>query len=286
MFYWENEEYLKEIIKRNSNKSDVLMELGLNNFGGNFNTLTRYIKKYDIDIKHFKPKASTKKSTTKGVKYLNINDVLIENSPYVSISKLKCRLYKEGIKNRECELCGQDENWKGKTMSLILDHINGVPDDNRLENLRIVCANCNSTLPTHCRGNKGLDLNYVKYVKKNKKCGGINCEKMINSDSKTCVECYHKLKFIGSNDEINRNIKKAKYNLNLEVGKCECGNNIRNCSILCSKCIKIKRRKVERPPLEQLLKEVSDIGYSATGRKYEVSDNSIRKWIKQYQKQN
>ena len=35
-------------------------------------------------------------------------------------------------------------------MSLILDHINGVHNDNRLENLRIVCPNCNATLPTHC----------------------------------------------------------------------------------------------------------------------------------------
>ena len=35
-------------------------------------------------------------------------------------------------------------------MSLILDHINGVADDNRLENLRIVCPNCAATLDTHC----------------------------------------------------------------------------------------------------------------------------------------
>jgi hypothetical protein len=38
-------------------------------------------------------------------------------------------------------------------MSLILDHINGVRDDNRLTNLRIVCPNCNATLDTHCGRN-------------------------------------------------------------------------------------------------------------------------------------
>ena len=35
-------------------------------------------------------------------------------------------------------------------MALILDHINGVADDNRLENLQIVCPNCAATLDTHC----------------------------------------------------------------------------------------------------------------------------------------
>jgi hypothetical protein len=35
-------------------------------------------------------------------------------------------------------------------MSIILDHINGVRDDHRLENLRMVCPNCAATLDTHC----------------------------------------------------------------------------------------------------------------------------------------
>jgi HNH endonuclease len=35
-------------------------------------------------------------------------------------------------------------------MALILDHINGVRDDNRLENLRIVCPHCAATFETHC----------------------------------------------------------------------------------------------------------------------------------------
>src|ERR671918_632900 len=45
------------------------------------------------------------------------------------------------------------ELWRGRRMGLILDHINGVRDDNRLENLRIVCPNCAATLDTHCGRN-------------------------------------------------------------------------------------------------------------------------------------
>jgi hypothetical protein len=35
-----------------------------------------------------------------------------------------------------------------------MDHINGVNNDNRIENIRIVCPNCNATLDTHCGKNK------------------------------------------------------------------------------------------------------------------------------------
>ena len=43
--------------------------------------------------------------------------------------------------------------WHGRWMALILDHINGIANDNRLINLRLVCANCAATLDTHCGRN-------------------------------------------------------------------------------------------------------------------------------------
>lgn len=111
-------------------------------------TLTSFIVRNNIDVTHFK---SIPKNTTYS-KYKDINQVLVLNSAYVSTNHLKKRLYKENLKSRICELCGQTENWQNKKMSLILDHINGNRCDNRLENLRIVCPNCNATLSTHCRG--------------------------------------------------------------------------------------------------------------------------------------
>jgi hypothetical protein len=68
----------------------------------------------------------------------------------------------------------------GKKMSLILDHINGINNDNRIENLRIVCPNCNATLDTHCRGNK-------KSNEKNKKY--CECGKEIFKSSIKCKKC-------------------------------------------------------------------------------------------------
>lgn len=83
-------------------------------------------------------------------------------------------------------------------------------------------------------------------------------------------------------------------------------NRLENLQILCSNChmqvhnysnttklhkkdkVKIKKerpRKVERPPYQKLIDEINELGYSGTGRKYNVSDNSIRKWVKFYEKE-
>ena len=42
-------------------------------------------------------------------------------------------------------------------------------------------------------------------------------------------------------------------------------------------------RKVERPPYEQLMAETAEMGFSAVGRRYGVSDNAVRKWIRWYE---
>ena len=127
-------------------------------------------------------------------------------------------------------------------MSLILDHVNGVADDNRLENLRIVCPNCAATLDTHC-GRKG------KHPPLERDC--LLCGK----------------KFV------------VKYRTH------------RYCSPACGHRAapppgpKPDTRKAERPPYYQLLREIAETNYSAVGRKYGVSDNAIRKWVKWYERQ-
>jgi len=52
----------------------------------------------------------------------------------------------------------------------------------------------------------------------------------------------------------------------------------------CPKCSQLNHRKVERPSYEVLLKEINETSYLAVGRKYGVSDNAIRKWMRIYEK--
>jgi len=63
--------------------------------------------------------------------------------------------------------------------------------------------------------------------------------------------------------------------------KCiDCNTIITRRANRCKSCHKISIRKIERPSKDVLLEEIKENGYSATGRKYGVSDNAIRKWLK------
>ena len=65
--------------------------------------------------------------------------------------------------------------------------------------------------------------------------------------------------------------------------KCiDCYITIRSRSTRCTNCYNISRRKCIRPPKEILEQEIKTLGYCGTGRKYGVSDNAIRKWLKTY----
>lgn len=120
-------------------------------------------------IKHnHSPNAGAKKGQTpwnKGVDISNIyrdiwkdkypNDsIFIENSSFARHS-LKKRIIQEELIRYECHVCGLGPIWQNKPMPLILDHINGINNDNRLKNLRFVCSNCDCQLPTYKSKNKG-----------------------------------------------------------------------------------------------------------------------------------
>jgi hypothetical protein len=128
--------------------SDALRALGLRTAGGNFRTLKALIARYDISTEHLD--SNWARRATPPVRHrVPLAEVMTTGSTY-NRTDLKRRLYDEGLKQRACELCQQGEQWHGRHISLVLDHVNGIHDDNRLENLRIVCPNCNAGLDTHC----------------------------------------------------------------------------------------------------------------------------------------
>lgn len=118
--------------------AEALRRLGYCHTGANPKTLQKRAREWGISTAHFDGGASARVPRRKPKP---LSEILIERSTY-SRSSLKQRLFGAGLKERRCELCGQGELWHGKRIGLILDHANGVRDDNRLENLRIICPNC------------------------------------------------------------------------------------------------------------------------------------------------
>ena len=59
-------------------------------------------------------------------------------------------------RGHKCEICGL-KIWMEQPIPLVLDHINGRANDDRLENLRLVCCNCDAQLPTYKSKNKNSD---------------------------------------------------------------------------------------------------------------------------------
>lgn len=58
------------------------------------------------------------------------------------------------IRGHHCEMCRRTK-WRNRLIPLVMDHINGDSDDNRLANLRLVCGNCDMQLPTYKSKNYG-----------------------------------------------------------------------------------------------------------------------------------
>jgi 5-methylcytosine-specific restriction endonuclease McrA len=83
---------------------------------------------------------------------LTKNKKLLEEGKLHSRSALRSILINEhGYK---CFECGLSE-WRGSRLPLDLDHIDGNPENDLPNNLRLLCGNCHSITPTWKGKNKG-----------------------------------------------------------------------------------------------------------------------------------
>ena len=83
----------------------------------------------------------------------------IELGLYSSKSPIRIKKYMLNKFGHSCMICKLSE-WSGQKIPLVMDHIDGRSSNNRLENLRLVCANCDALLPTFKSKNKNSDRSW------------------------------------------------------------------------------------------------------------------------------
>jgi len=132
------EEILKWIVEKQS-KAYIIKQLKCKQ-----DTLNNYLKLMGIEYDG--------NMAGKGLRKPKVSlDDIINNKVKFNSSYLRIRLINDGVLKNECAECSNNGIWNGKPITLEIDHINGDNNDNRLENLRVLCPNCHSQTPTFRR---------------------------------------------------------------------------------------------------------------------------------------
>ena len=146
-----SDQLLIEELRKAQTISDILRGLGLAVRPGNYGTVKKRIRLLGLDTSHL----NGKRPARGGIRRFSNEEVFVINSTYTRHG-IKKRIIEQGLIDYMCAACGLRNVWKKKKLVLVLDHINGDPVDNRIENLRFLCPNCNSQGETFCNKKRSI----------------------------------------------------------------------------------------------------------------------------------
>lgn len=182
-------EELQNLVDSSDCLKEIILKTGNKPFERNFDILRFRVDELEIDTSSLKDRSKKLRQSVsqKGAdsNKIPLEKILVIDSKYNN-SQLKDRLLREGLLLNICAECGIAE-WRGKTLVIQLDHVNGDSSDNRLDNLRMLCPNCHSQTETFCKkkGDKRVK------PKSHDKCPVCGNSKM--KYSKTCNSCKFKI---------------------------------------------------------------------------------------------
>lgn len=136
---------LQAAVTVSRNLSQVLVSLGLQIAGGSAATLRKHIRRLGLSTDHFTGSARLSGELHPSA---TSNTAMFTENSAVTRSSIRKRLVRENILPYRCDICQNTGQHFGQPLVLQLDHVNGVKNDNRLENLRWLCPNCHSQTPT------------------------------------------------------------------------------------------------------------------------------------------
>ena len=152
------DEQFVELVRNSTNISEVLFKLGYSVKGNSwgFSQVRRRMEALNLTPQQFKGKSALKTSDDR---LINPENLLCKNSKHAR-NVLRRYILSNNLIPYKCAICGIT-HWNNKALSLELDHINGINNDNRLENLRFLCPNCHSQTTTY--GSRNQQKNESKY---------------------------------------------------------------------------------------------------------------------------
>lgn len=282
-------EEFEEAVRLSYSIAEVLRRLDLTPAGGNYKEFHKTVKLWEVDCDHFTGKGHLKGKTHNWSRCLSLEECLVDGSS-IGSNRLKKKLLKVGIFQNICSIC-KIQDWLEKPLVMHLDHISGNPFDNRLENLRLLCPNCHSQTDTYVGKNRKCNIS--KEIQKEK-------ERIKNQEKQRILNRYNQKEENTTNKDIEE-IEKVKVPKTPKPPKppkerrqiivrvsicnyCKKEFNIpagRTSQKFCGyDCMHLSQRKVEHPSRQDLIDDLSHMSICAIGRKYGVSDNAIRKWMR------
>lgn len=178
------EEKLRKAVAESISIAETLKKLNMSITTGNYRSFHRAVKKYDLNIEHFLGQAHLSGKNNNIKTTIPLENILVENSTHPGGASLKKRLTRNKLLIYKCYNCGISE-WDDKPLSLQLDHINGIHNDHRIENLRLLCPNCHSQTGTFC----GRNIKETEVAKQRQLC---KCGNAKLKESETCRDCADK----------------------------------------------------------------------------------------------
>lgn len=239
-------EALEEAVSHSNSIAGVLHYLNATLNGALYSHIKRCIKEFNLDISHFAKRSSNNSKCSRNIHW---KDILVKRrihrreKSYV----LRKAMIESGIEYK-CVLCGNKGQWRNIALVLEVDHKNGDWSDNRPENIQFLCPNC------HAQETR-KQLHFFEL--------NINNPVKIIKSKRVAKRC--------NNATICKNCGKEFYPHICSPGK------------YCSqKCSHKSQQRVNRPSKEELQTLIQNMSFVAIGKKFGVSDNTIRKWAKSY----